>query len=175
MQDGLTPRQIVESFPLECAEYVENNLRKLRTELDGWLKADRYVIDSSYEMWHKTYLLGLLNMMKPAKKFKQYESLQQMKKMMGVDTPLTTTLDLDKAKEISIVTLHNFKKAKMFGNRFTACCPFGHKDDTPSFVVYPDNRFHCFSCKESGSSIDFVMKLHDLNFIAAVKFLHEQN
>jgi len=33
-------------------------------------------------------------------------------------------------------------------------CPF-HHEKTPSFHVYiKQNRFHCFSCKRSGDSLD---------------------
>ena len=38
-------------------------------------------------------------------------------------------------------------------------CPF-HRDSTPSFMIYPDNGYHCFGCGKHGSNaIDFVMEL----------------
>lgn len=36
-------------------------------------------------------------------------------------------------------------------------CPF-HRDNTPSFTVFPDGGWHCFGCGAGGSLIDFVMR-----------------
>ena len=49
-------------------------------------------------------------------------------------------------------------------------CPF-HTEKTPSFKVFPDNRFKCFGCGEYGDQIDFVRKLHGLSFPDALKHL----
>ncbi|MBT5016812.1 hypothetical protein HN748_01235 [Candidatus Peregrinibacteria bacterium] len=47
-------------------------------------------------------------------------------------------------------------------------CPF-HKDDKPSFKIYPKtNRFVCFGCNSRGSPIDFVMKYENCSFGEAV-------
>lgn len=47
-------------------------------------------------------------------------------------------------------------------------CPF-HAEKTPSFGTYKEGqRFKCFGCGESGSVIDFVMKLFGLDFNEAV-------
>lgn len=52
-----------------------------------------------------------------------------------------------------------------------ACCPF-HGEKSPSFHV--DERkgfYHCFGCHESGSAIDFVMKIDGLSFPEAIEML----
>jgi CHC2-type zinc finger protein len=49
-------------------------------------------------------------------------------------------------------------------------CPF-HTEKTPSFKVYPDNHFKCFSCQEYGDVIDFIQKLYGLSFKEALKHL----
>ena len=49
-------------------------------------------------------------------------------------------------------------------------CPF-HAEKTPSFFVFPDNRFKCFGCGISGDVIDFVQKLYGLSFPDALKHL----
>lgn len=51
-----------------------------------------------------------------------------------------------------------------------APCPF-HNERTPSFKVYPDNRFHCFGCQLNGDVIDYVMRSHGIDFLSAVKIL----
>ncbi|WP_437565053.1 DNA primase [Sorangium sp. So ce542] len=60
------------------------------------------------------------------------------------------------------------------GVSFTGLCPF-HKEKTPSFHVNPNRGFyHCFGCKETGSAIDFVMKLEGRTFAEAVRELAER-
>lgn len=52
-----------------------------------------------------------------------------------------------------------------------ACCPF-HGEKTPSFHVREkEDHFYCFGCHESGSTIDFVMKMDRLSFPEAVEAL----
>ena len=52
-------------------------------------------------------------------------------------------------------------------------CPLpGHDDKNASFVCYRDtNSFYCFGCDESGSIIDLVMKLDNVSFEHAVRYL----
>lgn len=56
------------------------------------------------------------------------------------------------------------------GTRHVGLCPL-HTEKTPSFFVFPDNRFKCFGCGDSGDAIDFVQKLHGLSFVDALKHL----
>ena len=47
-------------------------------------------------------------------------------------------------------------------------CPF-HKDRSPSFVVYPeDKRWWCFACSEGGDTITFIQKIRNCGFREAV-------
>lgn len=45
------------------------------------------------------------------------------------------------------------------GKEFRACCPF-HKEDTPSFTVFPTRaghyKYHCFGCGAQGDVVDYV-------------------
>lgn len=47
------------------------------------------------------------------------------------------------------------------------CCPF-HNEKTPSLKLF-DDGFKCFGCGESGSVIDFVGKLFNLDPLGAVR------
>src|SRR5262249_27326313 len=60
------------------------------------------------------------------------------------------------------------------GRSFVGLCPF-HKEKTPSFHVNAERGFfHCFGCKESGSAVDFVMKLEGQTFGEAIRLLAQR-
>ena len=71
------------------------------------------------------------------------------------------------AKQTPILSLYSFQKLRKLGSRYTALCPF-HNEDTASFVIYPDNSFHCFGCQAHGDAIDFVKLLKNYDFKEAV-------
>lgn len=77
--------------------------------------------------------------------------------------------EIELAKNVPITSLLS-GKVKKSGKRYMTLCPL-HTEDTPSFVIYPNNRFHCFGCNESGDSITLARKLYGLDFIDAVKRL----
>ena len=55
-----------------------------------------------------------------------------------------------------------------------ACCPF-HKENTPSFRVYPQNQsYYCFGCGESGDSVKLVAKLNHISNHEAAKVINAQ-
>lgn len=65
-------------------------------------------------------------------------------------------------------------KLQRRGRTFVGLCPF-HRDSKPSFHVNPERGFfHCFGCRESGSAIDYVMKLEGLSFPEAVRALADR-
>jgi DNA primase len=48
-----------------------------------------------------------------------------------------------------------FTELKQSGRALCGRCPFpDHQDDTPSFYVYQDERFHCFGCQRHGDVTD---------------------
>lgn len=50
-------------------------------------------------------------------------------------------------------------------------CPIHGDNDSPAFVVYPDNKFFCFGCQASGDIIDYKMQKDKVPFDVAVKQL----
>src|SRR5205085_786073 len=60
---------------------------------------------------------------------------------------------------------------KRRGKDYVGLCPF-HQEKTPSFHVSPARQFfHCFGCKASGNSIDFVMQRDRVEFVDALRTL----
>jgi hypothetical protein len=59
----------------------------------------------------------------------------------------------------------------VFANRKKAACPF-HQETKPSFIIYPDNSWHCFGCQAHGNNaIDFIMQRDKIGFREAVRRL----
>ena len=57
------------------------------------------------------------------------------------------------------------------GAHLVGLCPF-HKDEHPSFAVYPETRsFYCFGCNAGGDVIDFVRRADNLSFRDALERL----
>ncbi len=64
-----------------------------------------------------------------------------------------------------------YMKLKKTGNRYMGLCPF-HSEKTPSFHISADKQlYHCFGCGEGGSVVQFIMKVENLDFVEAIKFL----
>lgn len=61
-------------------------------------------------------------------------------------------------------------KLKRSGANKVGCCPF-HADKTPSFVVYTDQRYHCFGCGAHGDVIDYVSALKRVTMPEAIAAL----
>src|SRR5258705_8283677 len=60
---------------------------------------------------------------------------------------------------------------KRRGKDYVGLCPF-HQEKSPSFHVSPARQFfHCFGCKASGNSIDFVIQRDRVEFVDALRTL----
>ena len=63
---------------------------------------------------------------------------------------------------------------KRRGRNMVGLCPF-HGEKTPSFNVYTENgSFYCFGCGVGGDVITFIMKIENLDYVEAVKFLAQR-
>lgn len=78
-------------------------------------------------------------------------------------------------KNIDIVDyIGKFVDLKFNGKEYVGLCPF-HKEKTPSFYVNKEkNIFHCFGCGAGNDIIDFTMKINNMSFNNAVKYICEQ-
>lgn len=67
--------------------------------------------------------------------------------------------------------ISSYVNLKRRGKNLVGLCPF-HNEKTGSFTVYPENgSFYCFGCHAGGDVITFIMKIENLDYIEAVKFL----
>lgn len=88
----------------------------------------------------------------------------------GVDVSADWEAAKIAAKQVLIKDMFHGKLINGGMGRLKGKCPF-HKDDSPSFIIYPTNDAHCFGCQWNGDSIAFVMKRDNLEFKQAVQLL----
>ena len=70
-----------------------------------------------------------------------------------------TKLSNEELNKIREVRIHSIMGVHDNNSRISLRCPI-HNERTPSFVLYPDNSFHCFGCKANGQgAIDFCVAL----------------
>lgn len=70
--------------------------------------------------------------------------------------------------------MRQYVTLKRSGHCYKCLCPF-HSERTPSCTVYPDNgSFFCFGCGAGGDVITFTMKIENLDYMEAVKYLAEK-
>ncbi len=78
----------------------------------------------------------------------------------------------DKNDIVSV--MQGYVELKRSGGSYMCRCPF-HNERTPSCSVSPDKGlFHCFGCGAGGDVITFIMRIENLDYIEAVKFLAQR-
>ena len=68
-------------------------------------------------------------------------------------------------------------KLRKSGRTFTGLCPFhAHKNNTPSFAVWPESgNWRCFGqCNEGGDAFKFIMKRDGVDFAEALRVLAQR-
>ncbi|MDE6520529.1 MAG: DNA primase [Ruminococcus sp.] len=71
--------------------------------------------------------------------------------------------------------ISSYISLKKSSRNYVGNCPF-HSERTPSFTVFTDTQsFYCFGCHAGGDVITFTMKMENLEFIEALKFLAEKS
>ena len=81
--------------------------------------------------------------------------------------------DLKMRNDITDV-VSGYVNLKRRGRNMVGLCPF-HGEKTPSFNVYTENgSFYCFGCGVGGDVISFIMKIENLDYVDAVKYLAQR-
>ncbi|WP_304296181.1 DNA primase [Porphyromonas gulae] len=82
---------------------------------------------------------------------------------------LTRERILDAANIVEVVS--DFVSLRKRGVNYLGLCPF-HSDRNPSFSVSPaKNLCKCFACGEGGSPVHFIMKIEQLSYSDALRYL----
>lgn len=88
--------------------------------------------------------------------------------------PLTkNSVDVDAAKAVSTATYLSslsHEPVRIIHTHLWYLCPL-HTEHTPSFILFPDNHWHCFGCNRGRSVVDLCMEMENLKFIDACRRL----
>lgn len=139
--------EIESEYELECKRIVDENLHPLYRQVARHKLEDE---KKHIELW-QAYWQRFLQPVKT-----EHEDLTQA---------------IERARAYPIENLvHN--EMRPFGALLRGACPF-HDERTPSFVIYPDNGYHCFGCQAHGNNaVDFYLTLNPQEtFLDAVRSL----
>lgn len=76
---------------------------------------------------------------------------------------------IDAANIVDVVS--EYVSLRRAGANYKGLCPF-HDDKTPSFHVSPAKGIcKCFACGEGGNAVHFIMKIEQLSYVEALKWL----
>lgn len=157
---------------LERYDFVENRFRRnaelihqTYDHLDDFT-SEFFLTLESYQVGEVVYLKKWLRYWK-----RIYEEVAEAKLIeQDFDDKRFDDVQLDQARENSIEGMYNGDLRANYG-KLIGLCPF-HEERTPSFTIFTDqNKFHCFGCQASGDAIDFYMRIHNADFVQAVKAL----
>ena len=159
-----------EMIPQKIDEWIRVKGELLNEEVVPALKRISGIKDDFSRWFWKEAYKSLVNP-KFVESVEQLARLERLRILTFNTKHSKNIVDFEQKKEIAkqtpILGLYSFQKLRKLGSRHTALCPF-HNEDTASFVIYPDNSFHCFGCQAHGDAIDFMKLLKDCNFKEAV-------
>lgn len=163
IDDPTTISQICKDLIKEKEEFIAE---RAEIEVIPFLKklADLNVRGFARLFWLKVLICTQSRELKDA-----HKKVKELKRLLMFAKPAAKKEYVNKeyAKQIPIVDLYPFEKLRRFGKRYQCKCPF-HDEKNPSFVIYPNNSFYCFSCQTGGDSITFLRRLKNIGFKEAV-------
>ena len=165
----LTLSELKDAFP-DCGPIVTREIRRLNQELKCYEVCRDKIASSGLSLEIQQYMTLVLKelYMKKDKRFDQLARLKGLQQVMRHEKFGIMEEDIARAKEVDIWSLHDFRNKR--GQ--SASCPF-HDDQSPSFAVRR-NKWICFGGCGKGDSIDFVMKLENMRWPDAVRYLLEK-
>lgn len=95
-------------------------------------------------------------------------------KLSKTDFPkMIDNITIQRIKEAANIVdvVGDYVTLRRAGTSYKGLCPF-HNEKTPSFIVTPaKNICKCFGCGGGGDSISFIMKMENLSYLDALRFL----
>ena len=166
--------QIVEAFPeKEYERLLNRNIKRIEDSIPDFTEnietIDREYVNDEFTRWFFKQIADFYI----DKQIKEsYKRLTSLKKIYNLKNKNHIQYDVESIKKIPIEAIYEFQKIYSFGKKKKAICPF-HDEDTPSFIIYPENTFYCFGCHKGGDVIKFIQYKYGLSFFDAIKFIND--
>ncbi len=81
------------------------------------------------------------------------------------------TIEEIKYRSDIVRVISEYVELRRAGRNMNGLCPF-HSEKTPSFTVFPGtSSFYCFGCGAAGDVISFIMRIENLDYGEALRFL----
>lgn len=179
---GLNIEEIREAFPdLEVA--VNEQLRKYesaRAEIEDETRFDFFCLpelaqtDNERE-WLEAFMEAKFDLQTGwiDKRLHDLKNLLPLECHSSASSGGVTQYDIERARRAPCQNLLNHRECRVSGKNIRFLCPF-HSDHHPSFSINTElNRWKCWSqCGISGNSIDLYIRLHNVDFVTAVRALN---
>ena len=177
VQPKLSDSELLNIFP-EAREIIPEKIAEWQEEGDRVaviIKRKLSVISQKSAPENQWFWREIVKVFDGPELLKINQNIERLKRLKSVSRGRVpkgrlTEEDIERARVAPIENVVNGQFKKL-GNKSVALCPF-HNEKTPSFYVYPENRFHCYGCGKKGDAISFVMELNGLKFPDAVRFLN---
>lgn len=169
----LSVYEIASAFPDEILELAPRAINRINRTLKPYRSFFEQLERQPYDRWTKDFITEVVRVCyMPKAELKHLGRLRKMIKIVkNKANGLLNGVRPDEIARAKEVRIESFLEGKRKGKKFWSKCPF-HNEKTPSFVVNADNTGHCFSCNWHGDSIAFIMKLQNVRFLEAVRFLN---
>ena len=162
-------KELADTYPA-AKQYLTQKVKELKnekfeTEYDIMVEARESARNWQEEQFiikYKTIVLKKRQEKHQAKIKKLEQLLYFIKHPKSQDT----AVNIELARQIPITSLYQFNRAGF------AKCPFHNETSASLHYNAKKNLWHCFGCQVGGDSIAFVMKLYEMKFLDAVKFLN---
>lgn len=88
---------------------------------------------------------------------------------------MATKRQIEKARQVDLISMvmEDCDGKIMKGSDCIKINCVFHNERTPSLAIYEDH-FFCFGCNESGDQIAWVMKVGNMGFDEAVKYINQR-
>lgn len=163
--DRPSPLELLDIFP-EAKSYLQEKLErrsKYLTLIENIVRRQLKWADKRKYDW---FWQGVIAITDGSLLEKVEKEVWKLKFLLKIIKPTGKTYDIERIKNTinlkDLVESYGIKLRKT-GRSYQGLCPF-HNEKTPSFTIFPDNRFKCFGCNESGDIFTFLELKEELSF-----------
>lgn len=162
------PKNIFDWYKIFPTEEGKTALKyyklKLKTDFEDILKLKgNSSDDETFDVFYGEFLKDII------------VSINKINRLLGqenLEVIHNGLINKDTLKQIPIENFYDYN-LRSYGNKKTGLCPF-HKESRPSFFINTEkNTWYCFAESIGGDVINFVMKLNDVDFKSALKYLNK--